>query len=117
MVRNERFTVKYVALTGLVALLLAGCEQEVIHHDSSLASQLAKLNRDGWAIDDRSKPATPGIAGDPNVHVIKEADFSGYHFDTNFQVDDPALREQLRRQHERAVMPPTGSPPSPPPTQ
>ena len=94
---------------SLLTLLFAGCESEVIAvHDNTFASQFGQLNKDGWVVSSaKTTPTTAVNHDDPNVRVIKEADFSHLQFNTNFQVDDPKLREQLRQQNG-------GSPVAPP---
>ncbi len=91
-----------------VALLAAtvGCTEEVIAvHGDSLANQFAQLNKNGWSanVNDASAPNThKSILDDPNVRVIKPADFSGVKFNTNFQVDDPKLRAQMGQNQDQS---------------
>jgi len=92
----------------LLLALLPACQQETrTVRQSSLASQFAQLNKDGWAVNGGSnqpgqKPINPN---DPNVRVIKEANWSGLKFNTNFQVDDPVLRAQLEKQNQQNPQP------------
>ena len=71
--------------------LLLGCQQEVIVHDSSITREFSRMNREGWQVtrNDQPTPTRSGEQADPNVRVIREANFSGYQFNTNFQVNDP----------------------------
>ena len=80
-----------MAMFLCVVPLLAACQQEVISRRDSLSGQFAQMNKMGWTVDDqgRPKPSVPSQQADANVHVIRQADFSGYQFHTNFQVDDP----------------------------
>jgi hypothetical protein len=70
--------------------VLAACQEEIIVHDSSIVSEFARMNKQGWQVTRNDQPA-PDRAdqGDPSVRVIRGADFSGYRFNTNFQIDDP----------------------------
>jgi hypothetical protein len=69
--------------------ILAACQEEVIVRDSSLANQFSQLNKSGWQVTRNDQPANAAASADPNVRVIRGADFSGYNFSTNFQLDDP----------------------------
>jgi hypothetical protein len=73
--------------------VLGACQEEVIVHESSIASQFSQMNREGWQVTRNDQPANARSAGsvDPNVRVIRGADFSGYRFSTNFRVDDPRV--------------------------
>jgi hypothetical protein len=93
-------------------LLLAGCQQEVIVHESTIARQFSEMNKEGWQVTRNDQPKAAGTAADPNVRVIREADFSGMRFNTNFQVDDPRLRQPATRPNQ----PPATAPALPPPT-
>ena len=75
--------------------MLSACQEEVIVHDSSITSQFSQMNRNGWQVSRNDQPAPAGGAApaDPNVRVIRGADFSGYRFNTNFQIDDPRYPE------------------------
>ncbi|HEY4328917.1 MAG TPA: hypothetical protein VGN88_04215 [Phycisphaerae bacterium] len=102
-------------LMGMSAFLVS-CQQEVIAvHDSSIASQFSKLNKNGWQVADNNQPKTarPGTPGDPNVRIVKEADFSQLRFNTNFQVDDARLRGQMESNqdpNQSIILTPFGPP-------
>ena len=68
------------------------------------------MNRDGWQVSrtDQPTPTGSGEQADPNVRVVRAADFSGYRFNTNFQIDDP-------RYPQTRPMPLPGSAPDAPP--
>jgi hypothetical protein len=74
-----------------ILLMGAGCESEVTVHESSLASEFSRMNKNGWQVNsaDQLTRRPTGSEPDPNVKVIRDADFSGYRFNTNFQIDDP----------------------------
>lgn len=95
---------KLVIATLALAVLGAGCQKEVVVRKSSLANQLAELNKQGWSVgfaDSASDPnARKPKLEDPNVRVVKGADFSSLKFNTNFQIDDPKLRAQYQQQHQ-----------------
>ena len=98
-----------MALACAVALGLGGCAQEVVTvHNSSFAAQFAQLNQKGWQVSgvEQGGKAPPSVS-DQNVRVVKEADFSQLMFHTNFQVDDPKLREQ-----QRGAAPPASNAPA-----
>jgi hypothetical protein len=89
----------------LILSLLAACEEKprVIHDNSATAKFLAmvgggKPSAGGdasgtWQITRNDQPKTSSNNQDPNVRVIRPADFSGYRFSTNFQVEDPAAKK------------------------
>ena len=109
-----------VATTVVLAMLFAGCETQETRtvHKSSIESQFAQLNKNGWSV---TSPGAAQKTSTPNreVRVVKEADFSGLQFHTNFQIDDPKIKEQqAQREREEAVRrgpapaeaPPTATP-------
>jgi hypothetical protein len=77
-------------LFSALGLLLA-CQEEIIVHDSSLVTEFSRMNKEGWQVtrNDQPTPTRTGDQADPNVRVIRQADFSGYQFNTNFEVNDP----------------------------
>lgn len=91
--------------------LLAACQQQVLSRRDTLSEQFNQMNKSGWAVDDPSRSRSAAAAApDPNVRVVREADFSGYQFRTSFQVDDARLRTP-------ATAPAPSTPPAnPPPT-
>jgi hypothetical protein len=88
---------------ALVALVLAGCEQETVYRGSSIDRQFGQLNKEGWAVAGANKPGKGGAVDDPNVRVIREASFSGLQFHTNFQVDDPRFPELSGKNNQDAA--------------
>ena len=99
-------------LMGLLAfLLLAACQQEVIVHESTIARQFSAMNKEGWQVMRNDQPKNMGTANDPNVRIVREADFSGMRFDTNFQVDDPRMRQAATQPNR----PPATAPATPQP--
>jgi hypothetical protein len=99
----------------LLALPLAACQQEVVYHDSSLSKQFAEFGqRDPrWQITGVNQASKPRAPADPNAHVVKEADFSGMQFHTNFQVDDPRFPELMQKQNDNPM--PASQPATPQP--
>jgi len=93
---------------GIGSMFLAACQEKPVVHRSSIAEQFASMNKNGWAVSDGSAPKRAAPGEDPNVRVIREADFTGFHFNTNFQVDDPRIREQLRQQNGPGQPAPAG---------
>jgi len=102
---------KHFGLT-ISLLLLAACQQEVIVHDSTITRQFAQFNKDGWQVARNDQPKPAGTTNDPNVRVVREADFSNMRFNTNFQVDDPRLRQPSTQPNQHQ----TTDPALPPPT-
>jgi hypothetical protein len=97
-----RQTVITLMLAG-AAIVMAGCAQEVIAvHDSSMVAQFSQLQGPGWQVtrNDQPKNVQAAKANDPNVRVIREADFTKMRFNTNFRVDDPKLQAQLDEQNQ-----------------
>ena len=82
---------KRIGLLVSFVALLAACQEEVVVRDSTIVSQFSQFNKDGWQVTRSDQPANArrAAADDPNVRVTREADFTGYHFTTNFQVADP----------------------------
>lgn len=95
--------VAVAAMTAALSLL-AGCQMEETRsvHKSSLEQQFASLSKNGWSVTtgDAQKPKGP----DPNMRIVKDADFSNLTLRTSFQIDDPKLREeQAKRDREEAL--------------
>ena len=44
------------------------------------------LNKNGWSVTGAGKQSKN--PGDSDAHVVRGADWSGFHFETNFRVDD-----------------------------
>ncbi len=89
--RKAVVNMKWIGILVSGAAFLATCQEEVVVHESSLVNQFSQMNKEGWQVT-RGAPssgARPGSSTDPNVRVIRGADFSGYRFSTNFRVDDP----------------------------
>ena len=98
---------KRIFIALCVIPLLPACQQEVLSRHDSLSDQFAQMNKSGWAVDDPNHPHTTATASpDPNVRVIREADFSGYQFRTSFQRDDDP------RQQPGAPAPAPSNPPA-----
>ena len=93
-------------------LLLAACQQEVVVHESALVNQFSQFGVDGWQVARKDQPKNTRPANDPNVRVVRGADFSGMRFNTSFQVDDPRLRPSSTQPNQ----PPATGPAGPPPT-
>jgi hypothetical protein len=117
---------RYRPIVLALPLLLAACEEKprVIYDNSATAKFLAMVGgkpsaggdaSGAWQITRNDQPRTSGNNQDPNVHVIHAADFSGYHFSTNFQVDDPATKKSGARgsASQPAGQPPATQPSSP----
>ncbi len=83
-------------LALLASIVLPACQEEVISRRSSFDSRFGGLNKSGWSVASGEQPniASRSPEDDPNVRVIRPADFSGYQFNTTFTVDDPRLRPQ-----------------------
>jgi hypothetical protein len=97
-----------LALVVLSACATGACQQEIIsERPSNIAAQFAELNKNGWTVENNSATAKQAPKSDPNVRVIREADFSRLQFQTNFQVDDPRLRPQATTQPQTM---PAGTP-------
>jgi hypothetical protein len=94
---------KIRCMVTLVALALAGCEQEVVYRGSSIDRNFEQLNKQGWQVAGVNQPAKEGALNDPNVRVVKEADFSGYQFRTNFRVDDPKYQQPNEQANQNAT--------------
>jgi len=92
-------------------LLLAACQQEVLVHDSSIVSQFTQMGVDGWQVSRNDQPRIAGRASDPNVRVVREADFSGMRFDTSFQIDDPRYRQAATQPSRASATAPAGPQP------
>jgi hypothetical protein len=90
-------------MVALMALALAGCEQEVVYRGSSIDREFGQLNKQGWQVAGVNRPAKEGTLNDPNVRVVKEADFSGYQFRTNFRVDDPNYSQPNAQANQNAA--------------
>ena len=100
----------------VLVLALGGCANEVVTvRESSIASQFAQLNKNGWKVSQPGdQPASSGKP-DQNVRVIREANFDGLMFRTNFQVDDPRFPSQSPQSPASNRPDPAGSaPPAPP---
>jgi hypothetical protein len=87
----------------LVTLALVGCAQEPVYRGSSIDRQFGQLNKEGWAVAGANRPDKAGMSNDPNVRVIREANFSGLQFHTNFQVDDPRYPELSQKNNQDAT--------------
>lgn len=88
-------------MLALVALALIGCQEEPVYQGSSIDRQFGQLNKEGWAVSGTQRPGT-GSVNDPNVRVVREANFSGLQFHTNFQVDDPRYPELSKKNNQEA---------------
>jgi hypothetical protein len=87
-------------LTVVLLAALPACTEEVISvRGNSLAGQFEQLNKNGWNVgtsDANHSSAHKSLLDDPNVRVIKGADFSAVKFNTSFQIDDPKLKAQTQ---------------------
>jgi hypothetical protein len=103
---------KTIALMFVVlALPLTGCEQEVSYRGSSFDRQFSQMNKEGWQVAGSVQPRKPGETNDPNVRMIREADFSGMQFRTNFQIDDPRYPQTQPRAQNPESAPQTAPAP------
>jgi hypothetical protein len=107
-----------VAMMVAVALLAGGCaadEKPTVVRESSIARQFAQLNKNGWNVTSAEMTEQKAAQPKRDMRVVKEADFSGLMFRTNFQIDDPKLKEeQAKREKEEAAKgQPSSSPTSP----
>jgi hypothetical protein len=102
---------KIACSLALLALALAGCEQETVYRGSTLDRQFGQLNKEGWAVAGANKSDKGGTTNDPNVRVVREASFSGLQFHTNFQVDDPRYPELSKKDNQDAA--PSNQPATP----
>jgi hypothetical protein len=96
--------VAVVATTFIFSLLMAGCAMEETRtvHKGSLEQQFSSLNKNGWSVTTPDSVKRKEL--DPNVRIVKDADFSNLTLRTNFQVDDPKLKAQLaQREREEAA--------------
>ena len=89
-----------LAVLGLSAICLTACEQEVIsERNSSLGSQMGQLSKGGWNVagsgNQSSRSQDP--LNDPNVRVIKPADFSNLQFHMSPQGNDAQATTQAQQ--------------------
>lgn len=102
-----------VAIGGLAmaALVMSGCQKEVIAvRGDTISQQFAQLNKQGWSVgfsDPNNPYSKKRSTDDPNVRIIRGADFTNVKFNTNFQIDDPKIRAQIEAQNGQANQSPT----------
>jgi hypothetical protein len=105
-----------VVMLMMLAAAVAGCaaEEKTVVRDSTIARQFAQLNKSGWQVTSAENAEKRAAEPQRDVRVIKDADFSGLMFRTNFQIDDPKLKEQEEKQRrEEAARQPQQNGPAP----
>ena len=91
-----------VLILAAVFATLAACATETRVVNSSFDSTFGALNKDGWQVSGAGNKR-PRSQDASDARVIRGADWSGYHFETNFQVDDGK---------RKATPPPDEAPPA-----
>src|SRR5262245_51106815 len=75
-----------VVLFAALLTAVAACATETRVVNSSFDSTFGALNKDGWSVSGAGTKR-PKNQGDSEARVVRGADWSGFHFETNFQVD------------------------------
>jgi hypothetical protein len=104
-----------LAMVVILAAVLGACaEEKITVRESSIAKQFSMLNKSGWQVTSNAELAQKASEPKREVRVLKEADFSGLMFRTNFQIDDPQLKEQQKREQEKQRQEEATNPPATP---
>src|ERR1043165_7190839 len=104
--RDMKMNLKRGWALALVMAGVAGCATETRVVRSSLDDQLMSLNGKGGASVERGgQSKTAKGQTDPNVRVLREANFNGLNVSTSFTIDDPRYKNQQKT--DATQQPPT----------